>query len=35
LKDTPIDVYTFRSRPPHSGHSVSAASVNFWTASNA
>ena len=28
---TPIDPYSLRSVPPHSGHSVSAGSANDWT----
>jgi hypothetical protein len=33
LKTTPTAEKTFRSLPPHDGHTVSAASVNDCTAS--
>jgi hypothetical protein len=29
----PTGEYTLRSRPPHTVQTVSASSVNFWTAS--
>lgn len=33
LKTMPTDENTLRSRPPHSGHSVSDGSLNAWTCS--
>jgi hypothetical protein len=33
LKTTPTDEKTLRSLPPQVGQTLSASSVNFWTAS--
>jgi hypothetical protein len=34
LKTTPTEPKTLRTRPPQTGHSDAAGSVNDWTSSN-